>query len=326
METRSLGITALAFAALLGACSGETRSAEQKASTRRSSLTGQAVTQRVAWGEGPGQLGFRPALRESLPMGAPAVGVGPGGQIFVLDALNERVVKVTKGDVVPVAKVPRDADDLAIGADGAIAVLRQQKPEVLVFTPTGESVGPVDVSAVHVVDAIALGTSRRVVVTSEYQETFLFGSPSMPQLAAAVRANKREGAAQVDGLGVVAVKGDGGALELRLIEGGAERSAVVAAHALGKGDAARVVGAASGVACVRVEHVGQDARGELTVEREAVCLDAKSGTELLRTKLPPQGAYAPRRELAFSGSTLAFARADGDGLEITTWTIEGGAR
>lgn len=329
MAGRTHGILALALALALalslGACTAEPRGGETKASAQRAALSGAEVSRRLAWGDEPGQLGLRPGFREALPLGAPAVALGAGGQVYVLDALHERVLKTTMNELVQVAKVPRDCDDLAIGADGAIAVHRSTKPEVLVFTPTGERIGSVDVSAVEQIDGIALAASRRVVVTTPFQETFLVGSPAMPQLRAAILAGKREGAALLDAAtGVTAVRRDDGQLELRVVQAGEERSTVLATHALGRGDAARIVGASRGVACARIEHVGHDAAGAVTVEREAACLDVKTGATLFRTRLPAPGAYLPRRELTFSNDTLAFARADADGLTVTSWSIEGG--
>jgi hypothetical protein len=326
MAGRTNGILVLALA--LGACTGaDPRGGENKTGSQHAALNGVASTQRLAWGEEDGQLGFRPSFREALPAGAPAVAVGPGGQVFVLDALHERVVRAVKGEVVPFAKVPRDSGDLAVGADGAVAVLRSTKPEVLVFTPSGEAIGKVDVSAVEQIDGIALGTSRRVVVTNPFQESFLVGSPSMPQLKAAVLAGKREGAALLDATtGVTTVRRDDGELELHVVQSNQERARTLASFSLGKGDAARIVGASNGVACVRIEHVGQDGAGAVNVDREAACLDVKTGSTLLRTRLPAAGAYLPRRELSYANATLAFAHAEADGLKITSWTVEGGAQ
>jgi hypothetical protein len=324
-------------AASLVACNADStsRGGEQKTGSVQASLTGQSAKQLLAWGDAPDTIGFRPGARESLAMGAPAVAVGANGQTYVLDALHERVVRATKGDLVTVAKVPRDCDDLAVAADGAIAVRRSVKPEVLVFTPSGELVGKVDTSAVEDVDAIALGSSRRVTVTNPFQESFLLGSPSAPQMPAAVRANKREGAAVMpDGRGIVAVHTDAGELELRVLSQQGESTSVAATLRLGEGDAARVVGVDRGVACARVEHSAQDpASKELSTKREVACVDVASGKTVFREELPPPGAYMPRRELSFAGGRLVFARPTMDGLELTTTIVErspsvslGGAR
>lgn len=328
-------VTALGATAL-GACSAESRSADNKAGTQRSALTSEtsdtsantnataAGTLRFAWGEKSGQVGFRPSFRESLPMGAPAVAVGPAGQVFVLDALNERVTKLVRGELVPVATVPHDADDIAIGPDGAFAVHRVTKAQVTVFSPNGESIGNVDVSAIEGLDGISLGTSRRVFVNSAFQETFLVGSPSLPQTKASILATKREGAAMLDGSrGVTTVHDDNGELELRVVRNGEERATVATTLPLGKGTAARVIGTSGSVACVRIEHTSQEpGNGAIGVEREAACLDVRSGATLLRTKLPAPGAYLPRRELAFGGGKLAFAHAEADGLAVTVWDVK----
>lgn len=326
MVRRSLGLAIFGVSVL-----GCTTSAPKEESTSQaSSALGEvaSTTRTFRWGDGETQLGFKKAVTERLAMGAPAIAVGPTGQVFVLDALHERVVRLDRTEVNFVAKVPRDADDIAVGSDGTIAVRRSMKPEVLVIGPGGT--GSVDVSGVEDIDAIALGKSHRVVVTNAFQETFQFGSPHAPQLPAFVRETKREGAVLLaDGSGVVAVRSKEGELEIRVVAQAndkEEKPRVVARHSLGKGSAARIVGTNGRIVCARIEHVAQDAQNVLVVDREAACLDSKTGQTMFRTKLPAAGAYVPRRELTFSGSTLAFAQPTDDGLSVTTWKIEGGAR
>lgn len=302
-------------------CTADSRgTSDQKTGVARSSLT---TTQRLAWGDGQGQLGFRPGAREAMPMGVPAVAIAQSGAVLVLDALHERVLKTQKGDVVEIAKVPADCDDIAVAQDGGFAVKRSVRPEVIVFTASGEKIGSVDTSAVLDADAISLGTSRRVFVTNGYQQTFLVGSPSMPQTKAQVMANTREGAALLsDGSGVTAVK-HGDEVELHVVS----QRDVKARWSLGKADAARIVGANDSVACARIEHVTTDASGALNVKREAACLELASGKTIFRRDLPNPGAYMPRRELSFNGNTLVFARANADGLDVTSYPIEqGGVR
>jgi hypothetical protein len=319
-----LGVIAIG----LGACTAESRSVDQKTQSSSSALTREPTTQRLTWGDAQGQLGFRPAIREAMPMGVPAIAVAPNGSLLVLDALHERVIRTQKGDVVELAKVPADCDDIAIAADGAFAVRRSVKPEVLVFGPQGEKIGSVYTSAVLDADAITLGTSRRVFVTNGFQQTFLVGSPSMPQTKAFVQAGVREGAALLaDGSGVVAAK-NGDEVELRVIAqtGQTDRSEVRAHWTLGKAEAGRVVGVSGNTACARIEHVTTDASGAIAVKREAACLDLATGKTLFRKELPAPGAYMPRRELSMSGPNLVFARASADGLDVTSFVIEGGVR
>ena len=47
---------------------------------------------------------------------------------------------------------------------------------------------------------------------------------------------------------------------------------------------------------------------------------------VFRAELPAPGLYVPRRELTFARGTLVFAHPEREGLRLTTWTVEGGAR
>ena len=97
----TLGALAAIGAVACTADSHGTDAKEQRPASSRSALSVvPSATQHVAGGEAPGQLGFRPALREAMPIGAPAVAAAPGasGAVLVLDALRERVVRVQKGD------------------------------------------------------------------------------------------------------------------------------------------------------------------------------------------------------------------------------------
>lgn len=254
--------------------------------------------------------GFVHASTERAARGAPAVAVDRDGRIFVLDAVNARIARVAGDDLVDVAEVPPDADDLAIGPDGAFAVHRSVKPEILVLDPEGQKVGIVDTTAVADVDGIALARSRRVLVTNSFQETFSLGSPAMPQLPSAILDGKKENPVQ-------AVRTESGQLELRGAEGGARVS-------LGRGDAARVVGTSGPITCARIEHVIErdGAEGALRVRREAACVDMNTGRIALRVELPPPGAFVPRRELAFAATTLVFAQPTDRGIEIQKWSVE----
>jgi hypothetical protein len=294
-------------------------------------LEGAFITTKLAHGSpgttGPEALGYRRAVTEHLAVGAPAVAVGPRGSIFVLDALKGRVMRMTRGEAIPaVENLPKDVDDLAIGPDGAIAVRRSARPEVLVFAPDGRKVGSVETGAVETADTLVLGPSRRVAVVSPFQETFLFGSPATPQLPEAVLANKREGAALLpSGDGVVAVRRDDGVAELRVVSNDAsvdQAARVLGTTALGVASAIRVVGAQGNIVCTRIEHASQGATGEMVVDREAACVDVIAGKTLLRTKLPAVGTYVPRRELSFQGATLAHLRPTDEGLELSTWSLE----
>jgi hypothetical protein len=306
----------------LFACTADSRGVE-KTKSSQAALNAAPTTQHLAWGDAPGQLGFRPAIREALPMGTPAIAIAPNGSVLVLDALHERVVRAQKGDVSEIAKVPLDCDDIAVASDGAFAVKRSMRPEVLVFSPTGERIGSVDIGAVENADAITLGLSRRVLVSNGFQQTFMAGSPSMQQSKAAIQASARTGAALArDGSGVIAVK-HADEVEIQLVPQSDDNAQPKARFSLGKADAARIIGVDGNAACARVEHVGTDVSGALEVKREATCIELTTGKTLFHQALPNVGAYLPRRELAFAHGTLVLARPNGDGLELTTYAVGG---
>ncbi len=303
-------------------------SAPREDKTSASEITGRGRTVVYRWGSAENKLGFRSATEEHLAFGASAIALGPGlvrGDVLVLDAVGGRVVRAHDGELATLAEVPKDCDDLAASADGALAVRRSVNRDVLVYSPAGQLVGKVDTSAVGTVDTLGLGTSRRVIVGNPFQETFTLGSPSVPQLAAQVQHSKREGAAFLaSGAGVSAVRTGTGEIELRVVEGGSQQTRILAHHSLGRASAARVVGASGTSVCVRLEHVTDGPRGALVVDREVACLDALTGRSLFREKLPAITSYALRRELSYAEGKLVFAHASEDGLAITTWTIDGG--
>lgn len=301
-------------------------------STTRSGLTAGATgvpgTQLVAWGEGPSALGLRAEVSERAAFGAPAVAIGPGGEVFVLDAVKQRIVRIGR-EVTALATVPRDADDLAISADGAFAVHRAMTPKILVLDPAGQRIGEVDSQGVGDIDAIALAPSRRVVVRTAFQETFQLGSPSVPQLPQAIARSRKVGAELLaGGDGVVVVAKDGVA-ELRVMTQAADQEGHAEARAtwpLGHATSAHVVGASGRTVCMRIEHVDTTAEGPIAVSREARCIDTSSGATVFRTDLPAPGLYVPRRELTFSRNLLVFAHPEKEGLRVSTWAVEGGAR
>lgn len=192
-------VSAIACASVLSsgllACgqgrSDEGRGAQESVSLTKAKLDVAGQTVRYAHGApsstGKEALGYRKAVTEHLAVGAPAVAVDAKGRVLVLDALKGRVLRMFRNEVEPVVSdLPKDCDDLAVAPDGAFAVRRSVKPEVLVFGPDGKKIGSVDTSAVETTDSIALLASRRVAVTTPFQETFSFGSPSFPQLPEAV--------------------------------------------------------------------------------------------------------------------------------------------
>ncbi|HQY60259.1 MAG: hypothetical protein IPF92_26700 [Myxococcales bacterium] len=302
---------------------GEKVAAHEAASTRAALHADGSLT--LAFGENAGQLGFAPALPERAAMGAPAVGTLPNGELLVLDALHGRVLKVEPaGTVREIARVDRDADDLAVGPDGAFAVKRTTTPKIVVYTPTGARQGELDYRILQDAERIELGVSRRVTVVSAHQERYLLGSPTFPLSPAEVLHSKREGVAErADGAGLQVLRDERGLLSLVAVRADAEaqqgRAVEVGRVAIGRGASARVVGVTGNVACLRVETLEDTA--VVSVRREAVCVDAATGAVVFRSNLGAPGAFVPHRELTFSRGRLTFAKPATDGLQITTFAV-----
>lgn len=278
----------------------------------------------LAFGDKVGEVGFAPAVPERAAFGAPAVGTLPSGELLVLDALHGRVLRVEAGGAVrEVARVDRDADDLAVGPDGAFAVKRTTTPKIVVYTPAGARQGELDYRILQDAERIELGVSRRVTVVSAHQERYLLGSPTFPLSPAEVLHSKQEGvAARADGAGLEVLRSKEGLLSLVAVRHDAEqeRTVEVGRVAIGRGASARVVGVTGNVACLRVETLEDTAA--VSVRREAVCVDATSGAVVFRTDLGAPGAYVPHRELTFARGRLTFAKPASAGLQVATFAVE----
>lgn len=102
---------------------------------------GRIVT-KSGWGSDRDQVGFRPAA-ESNPEGPMAVVAGPHG-LLVLDQVNGRIVKYgPDGKVLGTFPIgPDTAQDLAVTADGKVAVLdRVDDGQVLQYDADGNLIG-----------------------------------------------------------------------------------------------------------------------------------------------------------------------------------------
>jgi hypothetical protein len=265
----------------------------------------------LPWGPGPAQIGLRPGGEEHLGRGPQAVAVAPDGDVLVLDTVNGRVVAIDpRGDVrIAVDGLARDAEDLAVGADGAIAVWSPLQGKAWVFGDGGAAEGTISVDrALRQTVGISLGASRQLLVRSAYQETLSAGSPAAPVDLATMLAGKREGAFLLaDGRGVSTRKTADGAALIVTANPAGRRATTLATHPIpGPADAAMPFGVAGDLACVRTERVEQPA-DRLSVTRRAVCLHATTGRVVTDLALGAPGPYLPAHELAVGGTTPVLA-------------------
>jgi hypothetical protein len=277
----------------------------------------------LPWGDGEGRVGLRVADGEFKPMGPSSVAVAATGDVLVLDALHGRVLSLTeKGGVSVATAVPPDTRDLAVSADGALAAYSPLRARAFVFDRDGAA-GEVAVPrTLREARGIRLGPSRQVLVQTSFQETFLAGSPAMPQPEAAVLAARLPGEWQLaDGTGLAVVVADRRP-RLLLLRGGVRESDSPGVLLEERCDAARIVGVEGGAVCLRLEQLGPGPA--ISVSRRLVCVDALTGAPVLARDLPPPGLYTPRRELAVGAGHVALIRAAEDGLRVSSWALPSG--
>jgi hypothetical protein len=219
--------------------------------------------------------------------------------------------------------IARDAEDVAVGADGAFVVWSPLQAKAWLFEPGGAAIGEVSIDrAFRHVTGVSLASSRRVAIRTAYQETFVVGSPAAPVDLATSLTGKREGAfVLADGRGV-AVRASAGTAELDVVTNPAgRRSTIERSYAIpGRVDAAMLVGLSGTTACARVERLSTE-RETVDVSRRAVCMDLETGRVLLDLPLPRPGLYLPRQELAMTGGTLAAIHAAPEGLVVRTCEV-----
>ncbi len=290
-----------------------------------SELTGTCRDTRLPWGSDAGEVGLSPAVPESLATGPLAAAIAPTGDVLVLDQLNARVIAIDpRGDVRTVAELPRDAEELAVGEDGAFAIYSPLRSHAWWFESDGRPAGElaIDRTLRHVV-GIELATSRRLVLHTAYQERFVVGSPSAPVALATVLSGKREGTALLpDGRGVATRASSGRAELVVLTNPPGRKSQIAQLHSLpGSADAAMVVGTTGTIACLRVEQLAAQRGDVIDVRRRAVCLDVATGRVVTDLPLAKPGIYQPRHDLAVAGSTLAVLDAQPDALVVRTCEV-----
>jgi hypothetical protein len=323
----------LGAVAVIAACTGSSTEMGSDPIARSASCRDKTL----AWGSGPSQVGLVPGGDEFLARGPQAVAVGSdpnSDSVFVLDSVNGRVLALDGSAVrIAVDGIARDADALAIGPDGTIAVYSSLKATAWIFDRDGAPAGSVAIDrSLRETVGISLGQSHQVVVRSAYQETMFAGSPSAPVSLATTLIGKREGAFLLpDGAGIAtrATAVDAAnpiatsaRIDLLVVTNPAGRRSTIRSSFPIPGDAnaAMIAGVAGNTACMRVEQVTQPGE-RIEVSRRAVCMDATNGRVLADIALARPQPYVPAHELAVGASTLAILQPTADALVVRTCEV-----
>lgn len=304
---------------LLGACNAAMEPVPQRSALRA------AASRHVVlpWGEGPAQAGLHRAVSEALDEGPSAVAIASSGDILVADRLNHRVLRIGSDGVVGSIPVAPDVELIAAGPKDSLVAYSALRSRVWISDAQGQGVAEMAVPReLRNLQAIALGASRRVEVTNSFQETFQLGSPSFPLPLEVVLQSKEEGVLRVDGNKRVQVVRENGVTQLQSLDPRAEpgaRGPIVRATL--EGDAAQLVGETGDVACVRAEAVS--GAPAIVVERRAVCVDTKTGKQVLSVDLPAPGLYVPRQELAVGAGRMVSMVPQSEGLVLDVYDVPG---
>lgn len=102
---------------------------------------------KFGWGSGQGQLG-KDVPQEGNPEAPMSLAIAPGGGAWVLDQVNNRLVKIDKDGKVQTTQqlTLQGAQDLAVGKDGTVAVMdRLLDKQVALFDRDGKALGQLPV-------------------------------------------------------------------------------------------------------------------------------------------------------------------------------------
>jgi hypothetical protein len=278
----------------------------------------------VPWGKRDGQLGFSARARETPARGPSALAVAPSGALLIVDGQNQQLVSVRGNVVHKLADLGVDDEDVAAGMDDRLVVYSPLHARASFHDAGGRLLGSLSVPReLRDVEGVTLGPSLRLSVRTSLQETFLIGSPTVPQALAQVLHNKEEGIFSAGDRERFAVTVKNGRAELHIYSGAQKQRSL---ELVQDASALRLVGVAANVACVLIERVrgSQPMQVAMKVDREARCVDVASGRLVLSVELGAVGLYLPRHELAVGGNepVLAWMHPEPSGMRIRVWGLK----
>lgn len=163
-----------------------TRARELDAGVAVEPAHGQAknVVAKFGWGSGPDQLG-RNRPENGNPEGPMSLAVAPGGEVVVLDQVNERLLKLDKnGKMLSSTPLPvRGAQDVAVAKDGTALVLdRSLDKSVALVGPDGKVTGTLAVEGGGIPEGGAVtgvfSDGKDVYVEREHADQVKIGTTS----------------------------------------------------------------------------------------------------------------------------------------------------
>lgn len=274
----------------------------------------------AAWGAGAGRAGLI-AGKDLVRIGPSAFDVAPGGDVVLLDQVNDRLAVYAAGArsprYVPIPFAGAEGD-VAVGGDGAVHVLDQgARPVVRSFAASGSPLATVDVGS-RAADMLRAGPSGPIVHGYPGDLWFPLRQGPSPLAAAEQAAGARAGRPAAGGVEVV-VRAARREASFALLRGGRVDQAwrVLSGTELGEIQLAEPF--RDGL--VVVLRVWSETRAEFVVLE----LPRAGGTRSFAVEAVEWAESSALGRFRRAGSTLYQLRSAPTGVEIVTFDL-GGAR
>ena len=282
----------------------------------------------LPWGAGSGQVGYVPAAPERAAFGPRSLASGPSGELWILDAVNERLVRLAAdGSWLGAVPAPPAADDLVVDSAGRLYVLSLANRTLSVVAGDGSLVDTRPLPpAPRRVRGLAMGAAGEVLLVNAFQETFELGRPGAWTRWPELLLTRAEGLpSPLGGPRAAVLLRDGQArLLLPSPSGGKEPAGVALQGTAGVASVELVCAAADGsIAVVLERFVGPLREGVVSpVQRSLVWFDAQ-GVRLGERAVATQPGVLSQRRLAVGpGGRIHEMSITDEGLRLSLHTLE----
>ena len=261
---------------------------------------------------------------EGRPVQGPgAVSLGPQGEIWILDGLDDRVQVLSEsGHLLRSIRLPGHCDLLAVGADGRLALWRRHLRAVEVLDSDGDHLGSLPVSLhLGTVRSLAITPLGEVEMENAFGERFMLGGPDAPRGLKVVRLDRRHGpAGSLQGCGLRLEEDGRVRLALKEDMAGVERGRE------GDGQRWTELDLGEGLRSVRFASpcMGKDlllelevADGPGTVRRSVVRIE--NGQVGARLDLASNWLYVPYGRFSCRDQRCVMLHPSTDGLQVWAW-------